>query len=81
MKTYEKPTLTLLIVSANDTLCSGCDKKTRFDPVFNQFDDNGNGIFDPGDHAFSSAEECDDVYDYIGYCKFTGADGMQLFTS
>ena len=83
MKIYEKPSLTLLTVSANDTLCSNsCDIKTRgnediFKYIDNRFG-NGDGLLEPGDSVFaSSADDCD--FYYQGYCKFSTSD--IIFTS
>ena len=81
MKKYEKPTLTVLSVSANDMLCA-CDVKTRGNPFFEGLDKefgDGNGIFDENDNVFAGGEpNCDMVIS--GYCKFTTTDNV-LFTS
>ncbi len=74
MRVYEKPALTLLTVSANDALCANCsvimDK--------NQFQISFGHLTNP----FSESEaQCDDKIDFEGKCKFTGADGYNLFTS
>ncbi len=87
MKTYKKPRLTVLSISANDALCAGCDVATRGDPMFDILDNpptgNGDGVFNKSDPIFASAEECAYTGEYKQYCKFTGAENglKQLFTS
>lgn len=90
MKTYEKPKLMVLSISANDALCSTCTLKTRIEGDVSGTlldlvggDKNGNGIFDRGDteNYFASTEACQDQLNVTGYCKFTTADGQMLFTS
>lgn len=92
MKTYTKPRMLTLSLSANDMLCLGCSAQTRFDKNLSNLlfelagirDQNGNGIFDKADgeyvKLFSTTDGCDKKLDYMGYCKFT-ADSTVLFTS
>lgn len=80
MKTYEKPTLTLLSVSANDMLCTGCgiiyDDKA-FSKWWSDFEYGGSYT-----QAFDDNScEINIGTDFEGYCKFAGPDNMQLFTS
>lgn len=80
MKTYEKPTLTLLSVSANDMLCTGCSTKWTYDDLLVWLED----IEFKGDpnNAFLDSEGCTspvDEYGGVFFCKFTGGD--QIFTS
>lgn len=92
MKTYEKPRLIALSLSADDMLCSGCDLKTKdtsdyFVQILNQlFDSNEDGYVDSSELGglFASSEQCSEFNDAFGaYCKFTAADNdlMQIFTS
>ncbi len=90
MKTYTKPRMLLLSLSANDMLCVGCTAQTRFDKTLNNAliamfgDKDKDGIFEPGDsNAFSYVEACAEPYQFESYCKFTAADNgmIQLFTS
>lgn len=82
MKTYEKPTLTLLSVSANDMLCTGCSTKWTPDGLLAWLETIGFPT-NEYDNAFTSNESCscpvDDYSDNVMYCKFTGSD--QIFTS
>ena len=91
MKTYVKPAMMALSISANDALCEGCSETTRdkapawlYD-FFNQNgfgDTNGNGILD-GDDApglFSVAESCD-KQTLENYCKHNPSDSNRVFTS
>lgn len=92
MKTYTKPRMLTLSLSANDMLCLGCSAQTRFDQNLSNLlfvlagisDQNANGIFDKEDAAkvslFSTTDGCENKLDYQGYCKFT-ADSTVLFTS
>ena len=81
MKTYEKPKLMVLSVSANDALCA-CVASTRNDAFFQQFDYDGDkrityeevvrsGYFGNGEDWSISYEK---------YCKHT-PDGQILFSS
>lgn len=89
MKTYEKPKLMVLSISANDALCIGCGIKTRFDSSSSILDGlygNGDGFFTPAEstnaNVFAESEEqCGVQCKIEGYCKFTGADSQRLFTS
>lgn len=82
MKTYEKPKLMVLSISANDLLCS-CAYPTKGDELLGMYDFNGNGYLDESDFGKTDglftedADSC--TKKYYGYCKFTGA--MILFTS
>ena len=80
MKKYEKPSLAVLTISANDSLCA-CSEKTKDEFIWTAFDENGNGYFDEGDinigHYFGDGE-CDSPI--IGVCKFTATIDT-LFTS
>ena len=81
MKTYEKPRLMVLSVSANDALCA-CGTKTRFEHVFDQFDTNNDGHFGPEDNLnplLTADASCEKTDGFESYCKFTGAN--TLFTS
>lgn len=82
MKTYEKPKLMVLSISANDTLCSGCATKTRDNAFFTGlFDKNNDGIFDENDFSYLSPSftegDCEKAYE--NYCKYTHDD--PIFTS
>ena len=85
MRVYEKPALTLLTVSANDALCSGCMVKTRdsddaFIKKLNGKYGGADGILDPSDMPFTIEDSCTTAIEEIDvYCKFIGAS--QLFTS
>lgn len=92
MKTYVKPAMMALSISANDMLCSGtCEVTTRDskDPYIqnlnNWYGAGGkyDGIFDPDDKVFSNETDCnpDNILDK--YCKYTATEqGLtQLFTS
>lgn len=86
MKIYEKPKLMVLSISANDTICGGCQVSTRNDAWFTMMDKqvgNGNGVFERGEGGLFVDQEdyCDVPTDYSGYCKFSGAEGYKLFTS
>lgn len=84
MKTYEKPKLMVLSVSANDALCSTCAVGTRNNGDWNIFDENGNGVFEPGELGlFAEGENCTTNTGVEGYCKFTASQQglIQLFTS
>ena len=81
MKSYEKPKLMVLSVSANDALCA-CVASTRNDAFFQQFDSNNDGriTWDEVNNSeyFGSGEDCSISYEK--YCKHT-PDGMTLFSS
>lgn len=87
MKTYEKPKLMVLSISANDALCTGCGHTTKDDDLLDFWDANKNGYLDEDDFGkidgmFTvDAESCGTPY--YGYCKYASADeGLpQLFTS
>lgn len=92
MKTYVKPAMMALSISANDMLCSGtCEVKTRdstdsFIQSLNKMWGAGgenNDILDPGDRVFGNATDCDPERILEGYCKYTASDDslIQLFTS
>lgn len=84
MKTYEKPKLMVLSISANDALCSDCETKTRGNDYLANVlgDTNGNNFFDREDAdklgLFADAADTCSV-PYVGYCKF--AHDNRLFTS
>lgn len=90
MKTYQKPALLALSLSANDKLCNGCSAQTRFDSALNSFlidffgDNDSDGIFEYEDAMAKGLFDdgsCANQFEYEGYCKFTGADDQILFTS
>lgn len=92
MKTYVKPAMTALSISANDMLCSGsCTVQTRFDKDLSSKlegffpGSNNDGVFTPEEagNAFASTESCTDKFDYNNYCKYTASEAglTQLFTS
>lgn len=67
MKTYVKPAMTALSISANDMLCSGsCKVQTRFDKDLSSKlegffpGSNNDGVFTPEEagNAFASTESC-----------------------
>lgn len=83
MKKYEKPTMMLLSVSANDALCGTCSPGARMteDQYLTWLGDMG---LVSTDNLFLQNEGCQDPIDKylvggVQYCKFTGAN--QLFTS
>lgn len=85
MKTYEKPTLAVLSISASDMLCgSTCTIATRGnDDWFFKYLDrefgNNDGFLEPSDHVFGDGETgCTEIAER--YCKFT-TDGGIVFTS
>lgn len=93
MKTYTKPSMMVLSISANDPLCTDCLIKTRFEPAISTDleTDYGNadgvsGFFSRVDAdaasaaygTFGDGEGCDPALISI-YCKFTSAN--TLFTS
>lgn len=81
MKTYEKPKLMVLSVSANDALCA-CVASTRNDAFFQQFDSDGDNriTYDEVVQSgyFGNGEDC--RISYEKYCKHT-PDGLTLFSS
>lgn len=87
MKVYEKPKLMVLSISANDALCGGCQKATRGDDFWNEYDpDSSDGVFTQDEAksigAFGQSETgC--MLEFVGYCKFLGASNgdTQVFTS
>ena len=76
MKTYEKPRLMVLSISANDVLCGGCGYATKGDGLLGMFDTNGNGYLDSGDfnqakndYLFTvETDTCATPYE--SYCKY-----------
>ena len=82
MKTYEKPKLMVLSISANDLLCRGCVTTTRGNSYFTGiFDKHGDNIFDENDFpslapSFTT-DGCENAYE--AYCKFNGSN--PIFTS
>ena len=84
MKAYQKPTMLVLSISANDMLCSGCDgNKLRDDEslkgviiaAYPTLDADGSGALErsEGINLFaSSPDNCGQSIEYSGYCKFTG---------
>lgn len=92
MKTYVKPAMMALSISANDMLCSGtCVEKTRdstdaFIQKLNEMYGAGgkyDGIFDPADNVFGNETDCDPNNIFDKYCKYSATDEgrIQLFTS
>ena len=86
MKSYDKPRLMVLSVSANDALCGSCTKGTRYAPIFQQIAPNyGNkdNVLEYGEGLFGDNSDCEIASEYDGYCKFTSVeDGMtKIFTS
>lgn len=86
MKSYEKPRLMVLSVSANDALCGSCTKGTRYDPIFQQIAPNyGNrdNVLEENEGLFGGVGDCTIPSEYDGYCKFTSVEnGMtKIFTS
>ncbi len=81
MKSYEKPRLMVLSVSANDALCA-CVASTRNDAFFQQFDYDGDKriTYDEVVRSgyFGNGEDCNISYEK--YCKHT-PDGLTLFSS
>ena len=89
MKTYEKPKLMVLSISASDALCS-CTARTRFENDINvalksiSTDINGDGIIqksETGNYFANNEADCTAKFSLDGYCKFTTENGMMLFTS
>lgn len=86
MKTYVKPAMMALSISANDQLCGGCDIGTRGNLHYKDLDDkfgDGDGTLteqEAKNHGlFGALENCD--VDVGNYCKFTANDDRALFTS
>ncbi len=88
MKTYEKPKLMVLSISANDALCTGCSIRTRGDASWSIFDPNWDGVLTRdeannvglfGSNEDESGGSCSAVVE--GYCKFNGTDPALVFTS
>lgn len=91
MKTYTKPSMMVLSISANDPLCLGCANGTRNDPYlsaaltdsFGDYDGNPkffSEIDAVGAGIFDAGEEgtgCRVPSDY--YCKMNSA--VNIFTS
>lgn len=82
MKTYEKPRLMVLSVSANDALCSGCDDAVRNNAelreYFGIYYGGEDGVLDDIEleSLFAGTDGCSTQVSYNGYCKFTGANRM-----
>ena len=86
MKTYEKPKLMVLSISANDALCGTCFTAARFSPedqsLLDKYYGNNDGTLTDNElnAMFADADKtCSNKVDYQGYCKFTGTN--QLFSS
>lgn len=86
MKTYVKPAMMALSISANDQLCGGCDIGTRGNLHYKDLDDkfgDGDGTLteqEAKNHGlFGTLEDCDMGVE--NYCKFTANDNRALFTS
>lgn len=91
MKAYQKPTMLVLSISANDMLCGNCTLPTRnnmdwllvLDGIQNirvKDTNNDGAISEDETNLFASGEKgCE--YEYEGYCKFTSADNLRVFTS
>lgn len=67
MKTYEKPRLIAMSLSGSNTLCSSCE----IDIVGDNVDEIIKGFLEILDEPFSSGDNCKDVLEIEGYCKFT----------
>lgn len=88
MKTYVKPAMMALSISANDMLCTSCDIKTRdsedyFIGILTKKYGGSDGLLDPSDNVFTSEENCTNMADDLlpdTYCKFSAVGGM-IFTS
>ena len=84
MKTYVKPKLMVLSISASDALCA-CGTKTRGDYYWSMKDPTpDDGAFTWQDAqdigAFGESEgQCTTKYE--GYCKFTSTYDSSVFTS
>lgn len=68
MKTYEKPTFTVVSLTANTAICAACkidSEGPNRDPIVDY----------PG--AFGKKEDCD--IEMGGYCKFTSEGGGSMF--
>lgn len=91
MKTYEKPKLMVLSISANDALCGNCTAKTRghndITVLLNGlgiYDTDGNGAInrnETGSYFANNETDCHDSVGFDLYCKFTTESGAMLFTS
>lgn len=69
MKTYEKPTFTVVSLTANSAFCTDC----YYDAWGDNMDDAIKDAIDGIDNPFTGEEEsgCFDIID--GYCKFISA--------
>ena len=91
MKNYQKPTMLVLSLSANDHLCGNCDYNTREHkdelliykdiPEVNWIDANNDGVLQDGESKiYGSYDQCS--YKLGAYCKFMGTEGyISVFTS
>ena len=94
MKTYVKPAMMALSISANDMLCGNCTKPTRNDmgwilaldgldfgegKILVKDSNNDGAISESETNLFAADEDCRVTYE--NYCKFSGADDVKVFTS
>ena len=89
MKTYTKPSMMVLSISANDPLCSGCNFKTRGNALSDVWEGmyatDENGIVKDGVFTYEEAlsanlfDEGSCENQLIGYCKMQFGD--IIFTS
>lgn len=88
MKKYQKPAMLALSLSANDTLCSTCGVKTRFEPALSEnleqdyLDGVNDGFFTEEEAReaglFDDGSMCSKI---TFYCKFVSTSENMLFTS
>ena len=91
MKTYERPKLMVLSISASEALCSTCTAKTRnnndITALLNGlgiYDTDNNGAinrYETGNYFADNEKDCTDLVGIDLYCKFTTESGAMLFTS
>lgn len=94
MKTYVKPAMMALSISANDMLCGNCTKPTRNDmdwilaldglnlgkgEIWVKDNNNDGAISESETNLFAAGDDCQVTYE--NYCKFSGADDVKVFTS
>lgn len=84
MKTYEKPRLMAISLSANDLLC-GCVFDAMgpdVDPVIAEIYALLEGIVDPSNpNNFAEGDGCKSIVPISGYCKMTPEGGEIVFAS
>ena len=93
MKTYVKPAMMALSISANDMLCTSCSVKTRDDKVLSGMldahykTDGSDGIFSKEEAdsvgAFGPAGDCENLMEIYAYCKYTATESnyQSIFNS